>query len=118
MSEQTEKRGAGRPEVDNQAVFEEILAKPETRKQIVARIAFLVTERKKLISKQDIYKDEVKATKEAFGLNGSFITQAVDAIVKDKTDTKRKESSQFADFLQIIQEEIESQDEMEEDFDE
>lgn len=114
INETAAKRGAGRPEVDNRAVFDEIMRNPDTRKQLVKQFAHLVTQRKLLLMKQDGYKDDVKATKEAFGLNGSFITQAVDAIVKDKADKKREESSQFADFLQILQEGMESTEDDEE----
>lgn len=106
-TEQESKRGAGRPEIDSEAIFNELLSKPESRKQLAQQIGYLVTERKKLLAKQDQYKADVKATKEVFGLASSFITKSVDALVKDETKKKLTEASLFADLLQVLQEEIE-----------
>lgn len=106
-TENEAKRGAGRPEIDSEAIFNELIAKPETRKQLVQQIAYLVNQRKALQAKQDQYKDDVKATKEVFGLATSFISKSVDALTKDQTKKKKTEAVMFADFLQVLQEEIE-----------
>lgn len=114
-TEQESKRGAGRPEIDSEAIFNELLSKPESRKQLAQQIGYLVTERKKLLAKQEQYKDDVKATKEVFGLAASFITKSVDALVKDETKKKLTEASLFADLLQVLQEEIEGKDQEQDD---
>lgn len=114
-TEQESKRGAGRPEIDSEAIFNELLSKPESRKQLAQQIGYLVTERKKLLAKQEQYKDDVKGTKEVFGLAASFITKSVDALVKDETKKKLTEASLFADLLQVLQEEIEGKDQEQDD---
>ena len=108
-------RGAGRPEIDSEAIFNELISKPETRKQLITQLNFLVDERKKVVHKQDMYKDHVKAVKETTGLASSFITQAVDAVVKDSVDKKKTQATQFADLMQLLLEEAEKT-ESDEDF--
>lgn len=114
-TEKESKRGAGRPEIDSEAIFNELLSKPESRKQLCNQIAYLVTERKKLLAKQEQYKEDVKATKEVFGLASSFITKSVDALVKDQTKKKLTEASLFADLLQVLREGIEGEGQDQED---
>lgn len=113
-TEAASKRGAGRPEIDSEAIFNELIAKPETRKKIRDQIKYLVAERRKANVVNERYKDDVKATKEVFGLATSFINSTVDAIVKDKVDKKKSEASQFADFLQILMEDEGMEDEFDE----
>lgn len=97
-----EVRGAGRPTVDNEQIINELLAKPETRDALIKQIRYLSAEKRKIVNKQDTYKDDVKATKEAFGLSGGYITKLVDALVKDDVQKKVTEASLLSDLLSIF----------------
>lgn len=101
MSEQ-EKRGAGRPAVNNEAIIRDVMAKPETREQFIKQIEKLVRQKRELESKADFYKADVKSTKEAFALSGAFVTTIVDSIVKDNVDKKVKESTLLSDLLSMF----------------
>lgn len=108
------KRNAGRPTVDNEQIINDLLAKPDTREQLIKQINYLAQEKRKIVSKSDIYKDDVKATKEAFGLSGGYITKLVDALVKDDVNKKVTEASLLSDLLSIFK--PKEDEEMEEEF--
>lgn len=96
------KKGAGRPQVDNEAIINDLLAKPDTREQLIKQIQYLANEKRKIVNLQDIYKDDVKATKEGFGLSGGYITKLVDALVKDDVNKKVTEATLLSDLLSIF----------------
>ena len=102
FNEVNAKKGAGRPQVDNEQIINDLLAKPDTREQLIKQIQYLATEKSKIVNLQDIYKDDVKATKEAFGLSGAYITKLVDALVKDDVNKKVTEASLLSDLLSIF----------------
>lgn len=102
FNETNAKRGAGRPQVDNEQIINELLAKPETREKLIKQIRYLATKKNEVVQKQEVYKDDVKATKEAFGLAGGYITKIVDAIVKDDVGKKVTEATLTADLLSIF----------------
>ncbi|AYD85601.1 hypothetical protein Aci011_074 [Acinetobacter phage vB_AbaM_B09_Aci01-1] len=104
------KRGAGRPSVDNESILDELLAKPETRQKLKDQFRYLKEQKLAVMAKQDIYKDDVKATKEVFGLSNGFITKAVDALVKSEVSKKMTEAAQFSDFLSVLGEDEEDED--------
>lgn len=120
MSEQ-EKRGAGRPSVNNDEIIRGVLAKPETRNVLIGQIQKLVKQRKEILSKQEFYKGDVKSTKESFGLSGGYVTGLVEAIVKDEVDKKVKESTLMCDLLSLFSAPADGEgveDEPDEDFEE
>lgn len=112
-AEMESKRGAGRPSVDNESILDELLAKPETRQKLKDQFRYLKEQKLAVIAKQEIFKDDVKATKEVFGLSSGFVTKAVDALVKSEVSKKMTEAAQFSDFLSVLGED---EDECENDF--
>lgn len=116
MSETEEKKGAGRPTIDNESIINELLAKPDTREQVKKQLMYLASEKRKINNLNDVYKDDVKATKETFGLSGGYVTKLVDAIVKDDVNKKVVEASLLSDLLSLFAVDEDAQNE--EDFDE
>lgn len=117
FNETSAKKGAGRPQVDNEQIINDLLAKPDTRDQLIKQIQYLATEKRKIVNLQDIYKDDVKATKEAFGLSGGYITKLVDALVKDDVNKKVTEATLLSDLLSIFAPKEDDEDqELDEDF--
>lgn len=107
------KRGAGRPTVDNETILNELLAKPESRQKLKDQFRYLANEKKAINAKNDIFKEDVKATKEVFGLSSGFITKTVDALVRNDVNKKMTEANQLSDLLSIFKD-----DEDEDDYDE
>lgn len=96
------KRGAGRPTVDNETILNELLAKPESRQKLKDQFRYLANEKKAINAKNDIFKEDVKATKEVFGLSSGFITKTVDALVRNDVNKKMTEANQLSDLLSIF----------------
>lgn len=109
-TEEESKRGAGRPTVNNRLLLEKILSDEELAKQFRSQIAHLVDKRRGILANQDLYKDDVKATKEVFGLSSGYITKAVDTIIKDEIDDKIEEASQFGDLLNFLKQNEEGEE--------
>lgn len=109
-AEMESKRGAGRPTVDNESILDELLAKPETRQKLKDQFEYLAGQKRAVMAKQEIFKDDVKATKEVFGLSNGFITKAVEALVKDDVSKKMSEAAQFSDLLSVLRNEDEDHD--------
>lgn len=111
---ESKRSGAGRPSVDNESILNELLAKPESRKKLKEQFKYLADQKRGVNAKNDAFKDDVKATKEVFGLSSGFISKTIDALVKDDVNKKMNEASQLSDLLSIFREEG---DEDGEDFD-
>lgn len=98
-----ESRGRGRPPIDDEEVFNNILAKPETRQQFIDQITYLVGEHRKLENVRSIYSADVKGTKEALGLSQSFINNVVKAVSNQEVDKQIAKAVGMADILSIFQ---------------
>ena len=82
----------------------DILASQDQTNQFLDQIKHLAESKLKIIQAQDIYKEDVKATKEAFEVDTSIISKLVNALVKDIVDGEIETYNSLSDVLTLIKE--------------
>ena len=101
MSEE-QKKGRGRPKVENAVVLAEIMKNEATRRKFKQQIDVLVESKKVMINESECFSEDVAAVAEDTGLGKGFITKIVTAIAKNNEESVKAESEGIAEVLETI----------------
>lgn len=98
-----EQENRGRKKVDNSAALEAALANPEMREVLLDQLQKLARQKAGIVTKQELFKDDVKSVAEAYGLTSGFVGGIVSSIVKGDIDEKIGVLTNTVDLLQVVQ---------------
>ena len=86
-------------------ILNEILQKPETRKDLVKQLNFLADEKSKINRLNTTFKEDVKGTAEAFEIGVGIINKIVNALADDKVESELEKLNVLSDLFTVISEE-------------
>ena len=91
--------------INNRIALDELLLSQEKREALISSVKRLANDATALKSKQDIYKDDIKAVAESLGITNSKLNELIKIYNKD-LEGALDEMSSTVDILEVIKDSI------------
>lgn len=102
MNEQ--KRGRGRPKLDNAQALEAALSSPQKREVLIDQLGKLVRQKESVKAQSKLFSEDVKGVAEAYGMGGGFVGKIVASMLSGDVDAEIAALTNQVDLLSIIKE--------------
>lgn len=89
-------------EQNENKTFDEIIAKPEGRKQFVESIHKLARQKASVLRSQEILKDDVSLVADAFKVSKTRVNGLVDSVQKGTIADKIFDANAFVEMLELL----------------
>lgn len=89
-------------EQNENKTFDEIIAKPEGRKQFVEAIHNLARQKASVQRSQELLKDDVSVVADAFKVSKTRVNGLVDAVQKGTLEDKIFDANTFVEMLELL----------------
>lgn len=89
-------------EQNENKTFDEIIAKPEGRKQFVEAIHNLARQKASVQRSQELLKDDVAVVADAFKVSKKRVNGLVDAVQKGTLEDKIFDANAFVEMLELL----------------
>lgn len=89
-------------EENSEKTFDEVIAKPDGRKQFISQVKKLAEQKRNIQRSGELLKDDMDATAEAFKIKKGDLGKLVDAQLTGKVEGNIEQLEQLIDKYQIL----------------